>query len=60
MSKTVFVWAVQGYYVDAYGWETLCSEDTREEARDRLAEYDANEPGVRHRIRRVIDEPGEA
>ena len=27
-----------------YGWEEVCAEDTRAEAKKRLAEYRANQP----------------
>ena len=48
---TTYEYEVQGRY--AYGWETVCTEDTRAEAEQRLAEYNANEPEFPHRIKRV-------
>jgi hypothetical protein len=50
---STYEYEVQGYYGGIYGWECLCTEDTRDEAEQRLAEYDANEPGTPHRIKRV-------
>lgn len=44
---------IQGWYGQLHGWETLTVEDNREDAEQMLADYDANEPGVRHRIKRV-------
>ena len=49
-------WSVEGHYGRTHGWEVLCTEDTHEEAMQRLAEYDLNEPGYRHRVRRVRPE----
>ena len=48
-----YVYAVQGYYSRHHGWETVCEEETRPEAIQRLGEYDENEPRYAHRIRRV-------
>jgi hypothetical protein len=45
---------VQGLYSDRK-WDYIVSEDTREEAEETLADYDRNEPGVRHRIKKVDD-----
>ena len=44
------LYVVQGYYVEGYGWEDVCAEESRTEAKDRLIEYDENEPEYRHRI----------
>lgn len=58
--KTRDEWTIQGNYGYGHGWEDLCSEDNRKEARERLKEYRDNEPGTPHRIekRRVrIDPP---
>ena len=55
--KTVDEFTVQGYFAGA-GWEDLTTEETRKEARARLKEYRANQPGV-YRIvcRRVKPDP---
>lgn len=42
---------VEGYY--AHGWERVCTESDKVEAKARLSEYNDAEPGVAHRIRRV-------
>lgn len=47
--KTTDEYEVQGYYVNQYGWECVVKEETREEARKRLREYNENEP-YPHRI----------
>jgi hypothetical protein len=36
---------LQGNYGYGQGWEDLCAEDTRKEARQRLKEYQENEGG---------------
>lgn len=41
---------IQGWYGT---WETVTVEATRAEARQMLATYNENEPGVAHRIKRV-------
>ena len=41
---------VQGWYADC--WECLCTEDTLKEARERLREYNLNEPKYPHRIKK--------
>ena len=48
--KTRDVYEVQGYYVAGYGWECVCSEDTRRDAMQRLREYRENEPQYSHRL----------
>ncbi len=50
--KTKDVFEIQGYYGIDYGWEYLCEEDTYPKARERLKEYNENEMGVQHRIRK--------
>lgn len=42
------MYVVQGNY--GSGWEDLTYEDTREEARLMLADYDENEVQYKHRI----------
>lgn len=46
-----FEFVLQGYY--SHGWEDLCSEDTREEAREQLKCYRDNEGGTYRIIRRA-------
>lgn len=47
-------WEVQGNY--GQGWEMLTTEGNPLAARERLAEYDENEPQYPHRIKRVRTE----
>lgn len=42
---------IQGNY--GAGWETVTAEDDPDEARQRLTEYDENEPEYPHRIIRT-------
>ena len=39
------------------GWEEVCAEETRAEARDRYREYRENQPGIPVRVRRVMVAP---
>ena len=41
--KTKDIWEIQGYYGHEYGWECVTTEETRQEARQRLKEYRDNE-----------------
>ena len=45
------LYEVQGKY--AGYWEAVCTEDTLKEAKQRLMEYDENEPRYEHRLKRV-------
>lgn len=45
---------LQGDYGYGHGWEDLCAEDTRKEARQRLKEYRENEGGCYRIVRRAI------
>ncbi|MBR1760229.1 MAG: hypothetical protein IJ741_03515 [Schwartzia sp.] len=47
--KTVDVWEIQGNY--GMFWETLCCENTLEEAEAQLHCYDKNEWQYEHRIK---------
>lgn len=42
---------IQGKY--GFGWEDLCEEEDRKEARQRLKEYNENEPQYPHRIKKT-------
>lgn len=44
-------WDIQGNY--GQGWETVCSEDKRADALERLREYRENESQYSHRIVRA-------
>ncbi len=46
--KTRDEYDIEGWY--GSGWEVVTCEETRKEARARLAEYRENEPGWSHRI----------
>lgn len=48
MRKTHDVWDIEGHY--GCGWEIIDCRETRLEARASLDDYNANEPGVPHRI----------
>lgn len=53
-SREEITFEVQGNY--GQGFEAVCTEETRGEARQRLFEYDSNEPQYAHRVRRVREE----
>ena len=53
MNDHTYTWDAQTYTTFEYGWETVCSEDSRHEALQRLAEYRENQPELRHRVRKV-------
>ena len=44
---------VQGWYADAHGWETVCTEESFPAAKEMKAVYDREEPQYRHRVVRV-------
>lgn len=46
-----FEWEVQGNY--GQGWEMVCTEDNPGDARQRLREYNENEPQYLHRVKKV-------
>lgn len=48
MSEVEYV--IQGYYGSQYGWEDACSEEDLSEAKQRLIEYQKNEPQYEHRM----------
>lgn len=48
-----YEYEVQGDYGYGDGWESLCAENTEQEAVNRLYEYQDNEPGIPFRVRRV-------
>ena len=50
LRKTRDEYEVEGHY--GYGWECVCTEETRKEARERLKEYLDNEPQYAHRLRK--------
>lgn len=50
--KTRDEYAVQGYYGHTYGWEDVCTEETRKEAWQTLKEYRENELGTPFRIKK--------
>jgi hypothetical protein len=58
--KTRDVYEIQGDY--GYGWEYLCEEETRKDAREQLKCYNENEPQYEHRIKkrrvRIEEEKG--
>lgn len=47
--KTKDVWEVQGNY--GFGWETVCEEETRADAKKQLRCYNENETRYSHRIK---------
>lgn len=56
MENNKYEWHVQGNYGGVAGWETLTIEETREEAEQMLKDYNDNETGYPHRIRKVRKE----
>ena len=48
--KTVDKFEIHGYYHPEYGFECLCTEDSRKAAREQLKCYNENEPNISHRI----------
>ena len=48
-----YFWTLQGNY--GFGWQDLTSEETREEIKERLKEYQENERG-NYRIKREKEE----
>lgn len=44
-------WEIQGNY--GQGWEMVTTEDNQADARQRLREYNENEPQYPHRIKKV-------
>ena len=55
--KTRDEYQIHGNY--GQGFEEVCAEDTRKEARERLKEYRENEPGIAFKIvvKRIKIEP---
>lgn len=51
--KTKDVYEIRGDYGHGHGFEMVTTEDTVGEARDRLREYRANEPGIPFKIKKV-------
>lgn len=51
MSCAEVVWAVQGFYSELYGWESVTYCDTRADALAMCDCYRENEPGVAFRVR---------
>ena len=47
---TKVVWAVQGWYADSVGWETVYVAEDKGDANARYWEYRENESEFRHRI----------
>lgn len=45
---------LQGDYGYGHGWEDLCAEETRKEAKERLKEYRENEGGNYRIVRRAV------
>ncbi len=48
--KTKDVWEIQGNY--GCGWEYICEEESRADAKAQLRCYDKNEPQYPHRIKK--------
>lgn len=51
----VVEYVLQGNYGYGHGWEDLCAEETRKEARERLKEYRENEGGNYRIVRRAVE-----
>lgn len=50
MKIKVIEYLIQGWFNDIYGWETVCIEDTKQEANQRIKEYTENDPQHKYRI----------
>jgi DNA polymerase IIIc chi subunit len=50
------MYCIQGVYDRHYGFETVTSEETLKEARERLKEYRKNEPGIPFRIVKIEED----
>lgn len=50
--KTYDEYRIEGYYDSRYGWEYLIAEDNYKDAKMRLKEYNENEKGYAHRIKK--------
>ena len=56
--RPLYLYVVQSYTGSQYGWEDVTAEETRKEGKERLTEYQENEPEYRHRmIRRPLPRP---
>lgn len=51
--KTKDSFEVRGDYGHGHGFEVVTAEETISEARERLREYRANEPGVPFKLKKV-------
>lgn len=53
--KTRDTWIIQQWWDSEYGWEDICEEETRKDARQTVKEYRENQPEapVRFILRRV-------
>lgn len=49
--KRVKYYDVLGRYSSQYGWEAVCTEDNLKDAKERLKEYNENEPEYPHKIK---------
>ena len=58
MNKYLYMWVVQGYYVDQHGWEDLTQSESYKDAKENLRDYRENDPYGWHRMiqRRVKNE----
>lgn len=58
MNKYNYLFVVQGYYDQFYGWEDLTQSEDKKEVRDNLREYNENETDYPHRMieRRELNE----
>lgn len=50
--KTRDYWDIQTYTGGAYGWETVCTEETWKEAKQTVKDYRENMPQYSHRIKK--------
>lgn len=50
--KTIDLYDVQGYYDSLCGFETVTTEETWKEAKERIKEYRENEPGTSFRVKK--------
>ena len=55
MKVKVIEYLIQGLFSSIYGWETVCIEDTKQEANQTRKEYVENDPKHKYRIYPIIE-----
>ena len=55
MKVRVIEYLIQGWFSDICGWETVCIENTKQEANQTRKEYVENDPKHKYRIYPIIE-----